>query len=276
MVDQRLQPLADEGLHQMAFHRHGQPRHGAEHRGVARDGQPHLGRHDVAPRGAHALDGAALDDHRGDFAMLNDVHAARIRGMGKAPGHGVMPRRAAAPLQQPAQHRVARIVEVDQRAHGLDLLGPDQLGIDAGQAHGIAAAGEGVALRVAVEQVQDATLAHHHIVAERLLQPFPELQRMLVEMVVLGQQVVGADDGGVAPGIAHADGPTLQHRHLGDAVDGGEVEGRRQPMPAAADHDGVIGGLGLGLAPGGPPAAIAGEPLGQDAKAGIGRHGGEA
>ena len=43
----------------------------------------------------------------------------------------------------------------------------------------------------------------------------------------------------------------------------GEVERRRQPMPAAADDDDVVGRLELGVAPDGRPARVALQGLGQ-------------
>src|SRR5215213_6330645 len=66
----------------------------------------------------------------------------------------------------------------------------------------IAAPRAGVALRVRMIEVEHAALAHHRIIVEILLQPFPQLHRPFVERLVARQQVVRADDGGVAAGIA--------------------------------------------------------------------------
>ena len=124
------------------------------------------------------------------------------------------------------------------RAH---LLAVEQLGIDAVQAHGVAAPRVGVALGVGMVEVEHAALAHHGVVVEVLLQPLPELHRPFVERRVAGQQVVGADDRGVAADVAGADLALLQHRDVGDAVHLGQVVGRRQPVSAAADDDDVVG-----------------------------------
>jgi hypothetical protein len=65
----------------------------------------------------------------------------------------------------------ARIVEIEEGIHGAHLFGVEQFGIDAMQAHGIAAPRIGIALRVGVAEVQHAALADHGVVIEVLLQP---------------------------------------------------------------------------------------------------------
>ena len=139
----------------------------------------------------------------------------------------------------------------------------EQLGIDAMQPHRVAAPRIGVALRVRMIEVEHAALAHHRIVIEVLLQPLPELHRPFVEGFVAGQQVVRADDGGVAARIAGADVALLQHRDVGDAVLLGEVVGGRKPVPAPADDHHVVFRLRLGLAPGRRPAGVAAQRLPQ-------------
>jgi len=54
---------------------------------------------------------------------------------------------------------------------------------------------------IATERRPDPA-APHHVVVDVLFQSFPKLQRQLVERFVSGQQVVGANDGGVAANIA--------------------------------------------------------------------------
>ena len=140
----------------------------------------------------------------------------------------------------------------------------EQLGVDAVQPHRVAARARGVALRIRMVEVEHAALAHHGVVVDVLLQPFPELQRPFVEGDVAGLAIVGADDRGVAPDIARADIAALDHSDIGDAVLLGEVIGGRQPMPAAAHDDDIIFGLGLRLAPDRFPACVALEGLGED------------
>ena len=87
------------------------------------------------------------------------------------------------------------------------------------------------------------------IVVELRLEPLPELERELVEALVLLEDVVGADVGRVATGIAAAEPALLEHRDAADTVPLRKVVGGGQPMPAAADDDGVIARLRLGAAP---------------------------
>ena len=188
--------------------------HRRDARRIAGDGERHLLRADGPPRGLDADGAAALDLDAGDLAVLDDVDAERVGGAGVAPGDRVVAHRAAAPLQQPALDREARIVEVEHRRQPAHALGVEQLGIDAVEAHGVAAPGIGVALRVGMEEIEHAALADHGVVVELLLQPLPELHRQLVERDVAGQQVVGADDGGVAPDIAGAEIALLEHRDI--------------------------------------------------------------
>ena len=112
-----------------------------------------------------------------------------------------------------------------------------------------------------MEEIEDAALRHHRVEIEILLEPLPQFKRPLVERIVADQEIVGADDGGVAPDIAGAEPAFFEHRHVGDAMHLGEIIGGGKPMPAAADNDDVIVFLGLRLAPGGCPVLVAGEGL---------------
>jgi len=83
----------------------------------------HLARPNHAACGLQRLDravGAAPD--AGHLAILDDVDAERIGRARVAPGNGIVPRRAAAPLQRGTQHRIADIVfDVEQRTEFLGL-----------------------------------------------------------------------------------------------------------------------------------------------------------
>ena len=151
----------------------------------------------------------------------------------------------------------------------LDLSRRQHFGIGAVQDHRIAAPDKGIALRIGMDQVQDAALADHRVVVEVLLQPFPELQREFVERFIAIQQIVGADDRGVAADIAATDPALFEH---GDALLPeflGQIVGGRQPMPAAANDDDVIVGLWFGITPGRLPALVAGQRLFDDLETGI-------
>ncbi len=203
----------------------------------------------------------AFAQEAGHLAVLDDVDTAIARGARIAPDDGIVPGRAAARLQEPALDRETRIVEVEKRQPAAYAIGIEQLGIDAMQAHGVAATGEGVALGVGMAQVDDAALAHHDVVVEVLLQALPELHRPLVERLVARQQVIRADDRGVAARIARADPAPLHHGDVRDAVVLREVIGRGEPVPAAADDHDVVARLRSGIAPQRSPATMAGKRL---------------
>ncbi len=54
---------------------------------------------DRAARGFDTGHRAVFLANRGDFAILDDIDAAHIGATGKTPGHGIVPRHAAARLE---------------------------------------------------------------------------------------------------------------------------------------------------------------------------------
>ena len=189
--------------------------------------------------------------------MLKDVHPAPVGGAGEAPDHRVMPRRAAARLQEPAENWEHRVVHRRHRQHGANPIPVEEHRVDALQAHRIAAPYREIPLAVGMENVEHAALAHHHVVVEVPLQALPQLQRLLVEARVAGQHVVRADDGRVAAAVAEADRPLFDHRDIGDPMLACEIMGSRKTVASAPhDHD-VVSRLRFRLAPGELPAAVA-------------------
>ena len=211
--------------------------------------------------------GVAAD--RGDLAMLDDVDARRVRAARVAPGDGVVTRRAAARLIKAAFDRKARVVEIKDRNKPAHRVTVEPFGVDAVQAHGVAAPYLGVALAVGMAEVQDAALRHHAVEVEALFEPLPQLHRKFVEGVVAGQQVIGADDRRVAADVAGAEPALLQHRDIADAELAREIEGGRKSMAAAADNDDIVARLRLGRAPGARPVAIAAQALPEERKGGV-------
>jgi len=166
---------------------------------------------------------------------------------------------ARAALQQSAVDREAacgRVVEVGEHAHQRSAI--EQLRADAVQEHDVALAGERIELALAMGEPDLAALRQHDVVVEGVGQALPELQREFEELGVAGQLVVRAHQRGVAPDIARADAGLLEHRHVVDAVVGGQVIGGGEAMAAAADDDHVIARFGTGRAPGRAPG-LAGE-----------------
>ena len=119
----------------------------------------------------------------------------------------------------------------------------------------------GIALRVGVIEIEHAALADHRVVVEILLEPLPELHRPFVERVVAGQQIVRANDRGVAAGVAGTDPALLHDRDIADAVHLGEIIGGREAVAAAADDDHIIGWLWRCVAPCRAPTAMTDESL---------------
>src|SRR5580658_7492173 len=113
---------------------------------MSRRGEPELAAGDGAARGLDAAHRAVLDANPGDGAVLQNVDAARVGGAGKTPGDRVVAHRAAAPLQESAADRKARIVEIEERHHAAHRVAIEELDVDAMHAHGVAAPRKGVAL----------------------------------------------------------------------------------------------------------------------------------
>src|SRR5262249_49311065 len=200
-------------------------------------------------------------------AILHDVDAALVGGAGEAPGDGVVPRRAGATLHHAAEDRIAhRSIAIEDRDLGQYLIARQQLGIDAVEAERGETAADLAHLMAAVRERYEPALREHHIVVELLGEPFPQLQRMLVEMRAVVPEIVGAHDRSIAPGIAAAEPALLDHRDVGNAVILGKVIGGGEPMPAAADENHLIGGSGCGIAPGRRPAAMALDRLAEEAQ----------
>src|SRR5207248_244611 len=128
------------------------------------------------------------------------------------PRHRVVPHRAAAPLQKATEHRIAAVVEIDERYQLPHRLAIERLRIHAQEPHGVGAAREQIALCLRVKQIERPTLADHRIEIEPLLEAFPQPQRELVEANIVGMEIVRADDRGIAADIAESYRALLQYR----------------------------------------------------------------
>src|SRR5229473_3497374 len=169
----------------------------------------------------------------------------------------------AATLQQAALDRKPGAIEIEKGIQSSHAVLIEQFGVNPVNPHRVATPRMGVALAVGMIQVQNAALADHRVVIKILLQSFPQLHREFVKRDVAGQQIVGADDRGVAPDIAAADPCLFKHRDVSDAVLPREIIGRRKTMTAAADDDHVIAVARFGVAPLRLPAPVAGESIDQ-------------
>ena len=61
----------------------------------------------------------------------------------------------------------------------------------------------------ALDQVEHAMLAGHHVEVDFARQVFVKLQRVVVERCAFGIKIIGTDDRGVTTGIAAADPAAL-------------------------------------------------------------------
>ena len=241
---------------------------------MARDRKAHGVRRNESLWGLDTGHPAVGDAQALDLAVLDDVDTGRRRGACVSPRHGIVPHGSTAGLQEPPEHRVASVIEIRKRHPPGDLRAVERLRVHAEQPHLVRAAREEVALRLGVEEVERAALAHHSVEIELLLEPLPQPERELVEADVAGVEVIGADDGGVAADVAEPDGAPLQHRDIRDAVLGGEVEGGREPMSAATDDDDAVARSRGGFGPGSRPTALTAQALAQQPPEGIAAAGG--
>ena len=161
---------------------------------------------DCALRRLDADAAATLDDEAGDLAVLDDVDAARIGGARITPGDGVMAGNAGPALPAAAEDRIARAVAaIEQRRLFEHAVRSQQLGIGAVDLHGVDDARSDFHLGVGMRDRHHAALRQHDVVVELAAQPLVEFQREIVERDALGIEIVGADGGGVAAGIAAAE-----------------------------------------------------------------------
>ena len=245
-----LVQLRDQGLQRVGLDRQPEPGELRQDRGVPGPAEPDLAGVDPPAGRLHGHHPVAVLDEAGDLAVLDDVHAHLVALAGEGPGHVVVLGDARARLVGRPHHRVADVVpDVDDRAQLLDLLRADPLRVDAVElvrvdpAHRLADVPQGV------RQVHHAALGEQEVVLQLLGQDLPELQGVLVHRRGLVPQVVGADDRGVAGHVPAGQPAPLQHGDVGHAVVLGQVVGGRQPVSAAADDHGVVGGLRVRVAP---------------------------
>ena len=181
-----------------------------------------------------------------DAGLRVHFDAALDRLLGVAPGDGVVARDGARRMIERAEDRIAHVVgNVDGRAQPLDLVRPDDLRVDAEVLVDLGAPARRAHRRVRVREREVPALGVHHVDVEIVRQPAPQADGLFVELHAFGRQVVGADDRGVARGVAARQPALVEHADVFDAVLGGEVVGDGETVPAGADDDHVVGGLEL-------------------------------
>ena len=84
---------------------------------------------------------------------------------------------------------------------------------------------------------------------------------MVIKQRGLGPKIIGADDGGVAPGVAAAQIALFEHGDVAHSVLFGEIVSSGETMTTAADDNGIILRARFLLWPSWLPAFIAAERL---------------
>ena len=258
----------------MAFDRQPQARHFRQHAGVARDDDTDAVRGDRAARGLHANGLAALDVDAGDRALLDDIDAERVRCPREAPGDGVVARHAPAALQRCAKHGIARVGRYVEAGNRLGEFGrTDDLGVDAVEPVGVDAPLDVAHVLQRMAEVVDAALAEHDVVVQIPAQPLPESHRLLVQQRRFGPEIIGADDGGVATGVAPADPAFFEHSDIAHAMVFRQIIRRREAVAAATDDDRVVALFRFRAAPGRAPVPVMAERVAQQAVCRVLGHG---
>ena len=214
-------------------------------------GERDLVRADRAARGLDALDRAAGAAHEPrDLGVLDDVDPEVGGGARVGPRDLVVARDPTPALQRRAHDRIPDVGgDVHDRAEGPDLLGRQPFGVDAVEPVRLDASDARADVAEVVREVEDAALRELEIGAQVLLEPLPELQRVLVDRGRLVPEVVRADDRGVARHVAAGEPALLDDAHVGDAVVLRQVVGGREAVAAAPHDDDVVRRLGLSGAP---------------------------
>ncbi len=142
------------------------------------------------------------------------------------PRHRVMARdRPGRVVQRPEYRRVSAAGQIDLGAGPLDLGRVDHLGVDPVVLVDLGAPAHRAHGRIGVCQSEVAARRIKQVEAEFLGQLLPQTDTGVVELHALRGQVVGADDGRVATGIASAQVSLLQNRDVGDTVVARQVVG---------------------------------------------------
>jgi len=115
---------------------------------------------------------------------------------------------------------------------------------------------EGAKLMLGLAQHQHATGREHHIVIQFLAQPFVKRARQFINGNRRILQVIGADNGGIAPRIAAAQPALFQNGDIRHFMVLGEVIGGGQAMPAGPHDHRVILRLRLWRTPGPLPILV--------------------
>ncbi|MNC38062.1 hypothetical protein D3C75_866520 [compost metagenome] len=143
-------------------------------------------------------------------------------------------------VPQASQHRQVTRVQVQAGHQFADLLAVDHFRAATEVLVDLGALAEGAHGGVGVRQGELAALGIHDVEVELVRQVLEHAHRFCVKAHTLTGEVVGADNRGVACGVATAQVGLFQHGDVGDAVVLGQVVGDGQAVAAAANDHHVI------------------------------------
>ena len=148
--------------------------------------------------------------------------------------------RGAVPMPEPGKHRQLGRVEIETGHQFGDGLAVNQFGAPAKMLVYLGALAEGSYRGIRVGEGELPPLGVHDVEIEFVGQLLVQLHRRAVKGHPFRRQVVGADNCGIARGVAAPQVGFLQHRDIGDAVVFGQVIGGGHTVPAAANDHNVI------------------------------------
>lgn len=96
--------------------------------------------------------------------------------------------------------------------------------------------------------------------------------RQAVERARFVLQIVGANDGGVASGVAAAEPAAFEHGDVAHAVFAGEVIRRAEAMSASAHDDNLVATARRRATPSALPAAVSGKRVAREGGERVGLH----
>ena len=241
LLSHGFERLGHAGLQRLDHQRRPQADHLGDPRRVAGDGREHAVGFDVPAIGLHAHDLAVLDVDAGHGRLLVNLDAAAVGLAGVAPGHRVVPHdRARRMIERAHDRRVAAARQIDVRADAVDFLGRDHVAVHAQVLVHLGPPAHGAQRALGVGQREVPALGVEQVDVQVLRQLGKEPHAFLVELDPFDRQIVGADDGRVAAGVAAADVALVEHGDVGHAVVAGQVVGDAQAVPARADDDRVV------------------------------------
>ena len=180
-IHARFDRLRHKRLQRNRFNWQTEPGHVGQNARVTRDHNSELLGADPTFGGLNASDNPTLLFNARDLALLDDIHPHIRARTCVAPSDGVMPGSTAAGLPQPAQHRIARPVDVHDRADFLDLLRSNPFGLHTLDRVGMRGTLIAANFVLGLGQHKNATRREHDVVIQVLAQGLIQATRLFID-----------------------------------------------------------------------------------------------